>query len=734
MNHANSKFLIVDLHIRTLNPEGHFFDRARSLAALYNNQTKRAATLMCSLLNFEKNIYKDFENIVSTSGFDSFQNPVISPIDSSTPHFQLIAQVLKEYWSSLVTPKITSVDEGFENFTVNKIVNEKIFENINFANYIIGNIDRLYCTRPKEVYVIAGAMLETICPRKFSDLISFTNIKELTDAISIIKIIYVRDHQEKSALQRIAAWRIAENGIKSGFTNIVFLTASKDDLIGILSGICAIKKSEENDEHACKISLIFHQPNEWKDQEATYLITGLYRSLKESNSLHTVNLYASCFEFKEYLSRAEFLRIGEDFKIATGPFLEGELLNNGSLSKFDKYRIKGSLKLKKKYSNFDSGKIDWALNQWRNNSCLTSDDKYYALSVEAKYNKNLQTGFNLASQIESRPNQPIFVFLGDIRDEKNFQTFSVIATSDQFISANAVAVFPTFFSKGNIVESEEALERLLAYERKFPKNYLSYHKSLTDFEYKYLIKHAWLIFGAYDRNEYANKQSGIFFECLLKGASTLITLGTSASHSLGYLANAIIEDHGIKKVVDKLISAENKFQIFDLSEIWNASRFVLVRIVAKKPLAIHDRKLHCFFKISLLKKSSVEPICSVIHEQWVDFRGGGVLYPIEINHVEKNGDDAINMMIHVDAVIGLDHRDQVVVELLTSSLDELHLDLMTIFSRHKVLPIDSLNDASIFNALLNESKIFQIPNNIKNSEGFEKIKNYLNKDIAILWN
>jgi len=686
--------LIVDLHIKTLQPEGHFYERASCLAKYITEKTGTKPSLCCSL-ECEENDQETFEKIISTPGFNSFSFPSRAQsakrILSDEPWLTLTKEYLDQ--SGLSTDTRFNGAKYAAYYAAHQVSHRisKVQDN-GFLRYFSNNITRLYCANPESTVVTCKTIASMYTPLGAHALDALSP-ELISSSIGSIQALRFRDERENQALHRAASERITQYAISEGFSKIIFNTASPEDAIGSVTSSTENEALKNLDENLC-LYFLFHQPSIFADTNLCYNLHRLQESTSISFPHLDVALYASCYEFKAHLEREEFSGIGRRFGIICGPFVKkspegqeavatistsarrsatGHLAARKALSRDRSWKSHDFFSLKKDYQDrFSEGYLTPPNRQSNFTSAIRSE---------------------LRLKLENRNDQAFLTFLGDIRDEKRFSDFlRVSKEASKARNMRISIVRPDFFSNGAISDSKMALDKHLSDGQSLHE--VTYGR-LDDSDYFWLLHQSNCIYAAYDRGEYSCKQSGIFYEALLHAIPTIINIGTASSHALGRLCHEtlILTDFPDKQRIFSASAKGPRTMQCKIPETNNEINFDIILSIERNcnnPLS-RSTPIHCFFEASLVWETAINADHRCALTKKIEYRGVAnvacIFSRTEIRSIAQHQSKDINLILELTPTLGLEDRSEYTasVDIIRCGDDKSEAGF---FARHVIIDLD----------------------------------------------
>lgn len=693
MNRREDKVLIVDLHIKALNPEGHFYERAACLAQVIASSTGIRPGLCCAL-EAEEDRQEIFTKIISTPGFNSFSFP--SPARAAKrlicdePWLTLAEEYLSQSHLPLNTKPYTKRPDGsMENLTPEVM---RAFLDREVLSYFRINARRLYCADPEST-VTACKLIASFYNPLGKQAINSTSINKIRSSIDSIITLRLRDSMENHALHRASSERIVQMAIREGFNNIIFNTASPEDALGAITQATE-QEARETGRGKIRLSFLFHQPTAFDDERTCYSLHRLQNYKPNIGNYISTRFYASCEEFRVHLSSHRFCSIGKKFGIICGPFNEKppgtKNAHNDSNTKLRKAAT--GLALATKALTRDAS---WKSHTLK--SLAKAGNNAIPEYLTTRIRQSNRDMHGIPSQIISMVNSigalQSLAFLGDIRDEKRFADFLRISRdlSQDAKRKAPVIIRPSFFSSGEISASKKALEEHLR-ENTPPKD-ISYDL-LSDQDYFWLLHNSSCIYAAYDRGAYGVKQSGIFYESLLSYKPTILNIGTSSSHSLGRLCRkTLFAAHGDR--MNRIHFAQQagpRPVLVSIPETDGTTGLdIIVSITASDGNnAAAGSSIHCYFVVSLIcgPPEKIDQ-CQILSKK-LEFRGLSVscaFSRVEILYLQERLRGENQLSVKIEHVIGLKPGDTYTTS-VDISLCRASESGANLFAKHAIIDLD----------------------------------------------
>ena len=622
-----ARALIVDLHINSLRPEGHFYERAVSLAHFFKENLAVVTSLCCSLELIEQPS-SSFESVISQPGYNSFGFPVMAASTKRLVSDFVWIDLAEDYLncSNLVTGMPAMSGTDWQSSSENDSIVFNLSWRSNLTQYLKVNLRRLYCAAPRETVCIAQLVVKHYRPRLLNPIVSLSSDK-IKEFVSIVEALKFKDENESSALHRAASARIAAMALSEAYDSVIFATASPQDAIGALAAqVQGISRLSQDRRRASILSFVFHQPTDFADKATCYNLLRLYHEVNSLCAGITVKFYASCEELKSYVSAPAFCGIGNMFKVLCGPFPQKKLTHRAPPSlqlKEIKKTFKGIALAQKALSSDDS----WNSEIHKHSAIrpFEHDESRPHIAVTVRQPKALSLVSELQLLVKKAADNMLISYLGDIRDEKEFHNYLLLSTNLKVKHPNLTVARPSFFSSGGIEKSRYALCKYLSAPAS--ANDIVYDL-LEEGDYFWLMQNSSCVYAAYSPRAYAVKQSGIFFECLLNATPTIISVGTSSSHALGMLAYRILIEH-IGEYQVNYGHGGSRGQVpcscaIDTLLEAGASGLAVSILAPDMNNFATLKDVHIFFRVDLMLGSRLSGKRIVAASKYLEFRGSNV--------------------------------------------------------------------------------------------------------------
>jgi hypothetical protein len=501
----NNIVAVAEFHVRSSNTSGHYLERVLSLAEIIS----RTGAMTCFMSSGDRSLleqnYSDvmFDEVIFEPAFNSFGQVELNCLDFTA------ATLLKLFQEAVCRSNLVmsplSANQSIICFEALSLI-----ENTNFFNLFSQKLYEFYAAAPEATIELCRHYLK-ITNFSLSDL-NITHPGADQTFMTDLLTIWVRIQREESALVNICFERIL-NKYSSKYSVIIFPTASINQL---LNGIRHV--SSDLGYSGATLVYILHQPKDFT-QERCYEISRELSNIK-NNKINKLIIFVSSEEFKSKLSSHKYSHIGEHLKVAIGPFFQ----RPPSTKKTIKFNLNPN-RIVPYYLELNKPS-DWTLSALKSND-IYAQQFYQDLRI---FRSSLL--FSNRLRFFAKSGYSIFTFLGDIRDEKNFSLYVHMCMNAWNLGKRIIAVHPTYFSDGVVSDSKKAFDKFVR-SSFYLSHSLPYTTVLDENDYISALELSDVIFNAYDQNEYAVKQSGIFYETLLLGRRSCILPGTAMAIFMG---------------------------------------------------------------------------------------------------------------------------------------------------------------------------------------------------------